>query len=179
MPGNDDEAFVGDAIDAAQLVQNHDERVLGLAGYRMVGYGWSNRTPWDTPREKPEEAIENDLRRVMSQAGDPSRVILNAHVPPYDTGLDLAPELRDDFTMVTRAGHPNMVPVGSIAVRRIIEDFQPLLALSGHIHESRGTTRIGRTVCVNPGSEYNVGRLLGAIVELTGAEVSDVQLVAG
>jgi Icc-related predicted phosphoesterase len=179
MPGNDDEEFVGEAIDAAQLVCNHDERVADFADYKMVGYGWSNRTPWDTPREKSEEEIEGDLRRVLSQAGDPSRVILNAHVPPYDTGLDQAPELRDDLTMVIRAGHPNMVPVGSTAVRRIIEEFQPLLALSGHIHESRGTTRIGRTVCVNPGSEYNVGRLLGAIVELNGAEVSDVQFVTG
>jgi Icc-related predicted phosphoesterase len=179
MPGNDDEAFVGEALDASRLVRNHDGRILDFADYRVVGYGWSNPTPWDTPREKPEEEIEGDLRTAMSQAGDPSHVILNAHVPPYDSGLDMAPELRPDFSMVTSAGHPNMIPVGSTAVRRIVEEFQPLLALSGHIHESRGTTRIGRTVCVNPGSEYNVGRLLGAIVELDGEEVSDVQLVTG
>lgn len=179
MPGNDDPHFVPALLAESGLVQDHDGRVLEVGGLRILGYGWANPTPWRTPREKPEEEIEGDLRRLLDGAGDPSTLIFNPHVPPHGTGLDLAPELRSDFTVVTRGGQPSMVPVGSRAVRRVIEDYQPLLALTGHIHESRGVTRIGRTVCVNPGSEYNVGRLLGAIVEIVGGEVRDVQLVAG
>ncbi|MBS1882835.1 MAG: metallophosphoesterase, partial [Actinobacteria bacterium] len=63
-------------------------------------------------------------------------------------------------------GEPRMVPVGSTAVREGIERFQPLLGLHGHVHESQGTTRLGRSLCINPGSTYEQGRLDGVIVEL-------------
>lgn len=179
MPGNDDLDFVPGVLAKGEVLQDHDGKVLDVAGLRIVGYGWSNPTPWATPREKPEEQIEVELRELLDAAGDPGTLIFNPHVPPVDTGIDLAPELKPDFTVVTSAGRPRMVPVGSHAVRTVIEDYQPLLVLSGHIHESRGVTRIGRTICVNPGSEYNVGRLLGAIVEIGDKEVRDVQLVTG
>jgi Icc-related predicted phosphoesterase len=179
MPGNDDLDFVPDVLAKGRVLQDHDAKVLEIDGLRIAGYGWSNPTPWETPREKPEEEIEGDLRELLGSAGDPRTLIFNPHVPPFDTGIDLAPELTPDLTMVMDAGQPRMVPVGSRAVRAVIEDYQPLLVLSGHIHESRGIARIGRTICVNPGSEYNVGRLLGAIVEIGETGVGDVQLVAG
>jgi Icc-related predicted phosphoesterase len=53
-------------------------------------------------------------------------------------------------------------------VREAIERFQPIAALHGHIHESAGATRIGRTLCVNPGSDYHTGRIAGCLVNLTG-----------
>jgi Icc-related predicted phosphoesterase len=179
MPGNDDPDFVTEALNEGQVVQNHDGRTLEIDGHRILGYGWSNPTPWSTPREKSEGEIEQDLRPLLEEAGDPTTLIFNPHVPPHDSGLDLAPELKADFTVVKRGGQPNYVPVGSHAVRMVIEDYQPLLALTGHIHESRGVSRIGKTVCINPGSEYNAGRLLGAIVEVGNKEVSHVQLVVG
>jgi Icc-related predicted phosphoesterase len=60
------------------------------------------------------------------------------------------------------------VPVGSTAVRQVIERYQPALALHGHIHEARGTKRLGKTLCINPGSSYEQGQLLGAVVNLDG-----------
>jgi Icc-related predicted phosphoesterase len=72
-----------------------------------------------------------------------------------------------------------MVPVGSTAVRTFIERVQPMLSLHGHIHESRGLARLGRTVAINPGSEYSTGVLLGAIVSVKGDKVVSQQLVAG
>ena len=63
---------------------------------------------------------------------------------------------------------PNMTnPVGSHAVRQVVEQYQPLLGLFGHIHEAKGTAHLGRTLCINPGSLYEQGRLQGAIVNLT------------
>jgi Icc-related predicted phosphoesterase len=59
-------------------------------------------------------------------------------------------------------------PVGSTAVRAAIEAHKPALTLHGHIHESRGNCRIGRTLCINPGSSYEQGDLLGAVVDLDG-----------
>ncbi len=72
-----------------------------------------------------------------------------------------------------------MIPVGSIAIRRLIAEVQPLLALHGHIHESRGVAKIGRTVCVNPGSSYAEGVLDGCLVTLRGDKVHQTQIVRG
>lgn len=77
------------------------------------------------------------------------------------------------------AGQMIMKSVGSVAVREAIEQYQPLIGLHGHIHESRGATRIGRTVCVNPGSEYGEGILRGVIVEIEGDRVRSHQFAAG
>ena len=47
-----------------------------------------------------------------------------------------------------------MIHAGSTAVRASIEKHQPLVGLHGHIHESKGFVTLGRTLCLNPGSEY-------------------------
>jgi Icc-related predicted phosphoesterase len=54
-----------------------------------------------------------------------------------------------------------------------------VLGLHGHIHEGRGTTKIGRTLCVNPGSNYSEGVLNGSLIRLRGGQVRDVQLTQG
>jgi len=82
--------------------------------------------------------------------------IFNIHVPPYGSTLDDVPELTEDLKPMF-GGH-SLVPVGSHAVRDIIKEYQPLLGLFGHIHEGKGAIRIGRTLCVNPGSMYEQGR---------------------
>ena len=110
---------------------------------------------------------------------DPATAIFNLHVPPYDSGLDTANEINPDLTLVYKSGQPNPIPVGSTAVRQIIEEYQPLLALHGHIHESRGEARIGRTLCINSGSEYNSGRIHGVTVKLAPDEVVSHQFVIG
>lgn len=179
MPGNDDEPFLDDVLAQSATLKNHDGRSFEVAGYRIVGHGWSNPTPWHTPREKGDDEIEADLERLLAEAMPRGPVIFNPHVPPHASRLDDAPELRPDLSVVTQGGQPRMVPVGSRAVRSVIERHQPLVSLHGHIHESRGVVKLGRTVAVNPGSEYNVGRLLGALVDLEGDRVRHVQLVAG
>jgi Icc-related predicted phosphoesterase len=72
-----------------------------------------------------------------------------------------------------------MAPAGSTAVREAIERYQPLLALHGHIHESKGSIKIGRTLCLNPGSSYGLGQLDGVIVELKGDKVRRHQFLVG
>jgi Icc-related predicted phosphoesterase len=73
-----------------------------------------------------------------------------------------------------------MTSAGSQAVRELIERYQPLVALHGHIHESRAMTKIGRTVCINPGSEYAEGVLHGALLVLDRKKgLRSHQLVSG
>jgi Icc-related predicted phosphoesterase len=78
-----------------------------------------------------------------------------------------------------RAGMPVLAGVGSTAVRNVIERHQPPLALHGHIHESRGEAKIGRTICLNPGSEYSDGVLRAVIVTLSETGVKGYQFMSG
>ena len=95
-----------------------------------------------------------------------TKLIMNFHCPPYGSTLDDAPELDATLKPVIRGGRPSIVPVGSHAVRDAIKKYQPGVALHGHIHESRGVQKIGRTLCINPGSDYSSGVLRGAVVDL-------------
>ena len=179
MLGNDDPAVLGDALDAAAWGENSEGRVLPIDDYELVSYGWTNPTPWDMPREMPEEELGVKLDELFAQVRDPSRSILNSHAPPYDSGLDAAPMLDPNLTVQQTAGQVKLGPVGSTAVRAAIERYQPLLGLHGHVHESAGFRRVGKTLCVNPGSDYATGSLNGAILTLSGGKLKSHQLVRG
>ena len=166
-PGNDDQFEVDEIIAGAKRVELAEGEVIEFGDYQMVSTGWSNRTPWDTYREEDEDALGERLKKMIEQvSAPPERTIYNFHCPPYGSGLDDAPELTDDLR--PKHGGRSIVPVGSTAVREAIEEGQPALSLHGHIHEARGNTRIGRTLCINPGSSYEQGQLLGAVVDLDG-----------
>ncbi|ABG03740.1 conserved hypothetical protein [Rubrobacter xylanophilus DSM 9941] len=167
-PGNDDQFEVDEIVRSARRVELAEGRVVEFGdGYQMISTGWSNRTPWDTYREDDEEALEERLRRMAGALGvPPERAVYNLHCPPYGSGLDEAPEITAD--MRPKDAGRSTVPVGSKAVRKVIEEGQPALSLHGHIHEARGSARIGRTLCINPGSSYEQGQLLGAVVDLDG-----------
>jgi Icc-related predicted phosphoesterase len=168
-PGNDDQFEVDEIIAGAKRVRLAEGEVVEFGGFQMVSTGWSNRTPWDTYREEDEDDLAERLRKMTSQVTTPpEKTIYNFHCPPYGSGLDDAPEI--DENMRPKHGGRSIVPVGSKAVREAIEEGQPTLALHGHIHEAKGNTRIGNTLCINPGSSYEQGQLLGAVVNLDGGK---------
>jgi uncharacterized protein len=178
MPGNDDPPGVDDAIEAAAKVEACDDRVVEFDGYSMLSLGYSNPTPFDSPRELGEEELYRRIAGLAERVPDPERAIFNLHVPPYDSTLDTAAQLDEHLEVVMSGSAPKMIPVGSTAVREAIERFQPMLALHGHVHESAGATRIGRTLCINPGSDYHTGRISGCLVQLRAAEARH-QFVTG
>lgn len=179
MPGNDDGWYVDDVLTESAEVINSDGRVVDLGEYQVIGFGPSNRTPWNTHRELDESDIAARLDALLPQV-DPSKpVILATHVPPHGVGLDVAPKLREDLSVVIQGGEPVMTPVGSTAVRDFITKTQPVLSLHGHIHESRGVAKMGQTIAINPGSAYSTGALYGTIVTLKKGKVVSHQLVAG
>jgi Icc-related predicted phosphoesterase len=156
-----------------------DGAVVRADGHELLSLSYSNPTPWDSPRELTEESLYSRIEALASQLQGAETAIFNLHVPPYASGLDNAPRLDETLRPVTRAGQVEIVPVGSHAVRRAIEAFQPLVSLHGHIHESRGIQRIGRTLAINPGSEYTSGRIHGALIELRRNKIRGHQLVVG
>jgi Icc-related predicted phosphoesterase len=168
IPGNDDDFGIDPIIEnEAYFPQNADGRVLDMpGGLQLLAYGWSNLTPWDTPREVTEDELFERLDDLAAQVRDPRRAVFMIHVPPYDSGLDTAPVLDENLRPTISAGDVLRGPVGSTAVRRVIEKHQPLLGIHGHIHESGGERRIGDTLCLNPGSEANHGILRGYLVDI-------------
>ncbi|HXQ88685.1 MAG TPA: hypothetical protein VN733_03510 [Solirubrobacterales bacterium] len=179
IPGNDDPWSIDEVLAGGSSVVACDETVQAVGPHEMVSFGYSNRTPWHTPRELDEEEIYSRLKRLVDQLEEPRRAILNVHVPPYESSLDTAFEVGEDLHYVMKGGRPHEVPTGSPAVRQIIEEAQPLLSLHGHIHESRGVTKIGRTVAINPGSDYGSGHLDGCLVHLAPDKVVNQYLVSG
>lgn len=179
MPGNDDVWSIDAAFDGHRI-RNCDQDVIDLGdGYSLLSLGYANRTPWDSPRELDEGDLEARIDALASRVPDMRRAIFNLHVPPFDSDLDTAPQLDDTLRPVFKGGKPVMIPVGSTAVRSAIERHQPLLGIHGHIHESKAMTRIGRTVCVNPGSTYNAGQIDGVLLRLDRGEVEHVQFTSG
>jgi Icc-related predicted phosphoesterase len=162
--GNDDIFQIDDIIEQSPCVSFGEGKVIDLGGFQLASMGWTNPTPWDTFREAPEEELTAKIDEVAAKIPDMNRAIFNFHAPPHGTGLDEAPAL--DGSLRPVHGGAVMKPVGSTAVRQAILGYQPLLSVHGHIHESRGVARLGRTLAVNPGSVYGDGVLQGALLEL-------------
>jgi len=162
--GNDDIWDIDDIIERSPSVSFAESKVLDLGGFYLASMGWTNPTPWNTFREAPEDVLAGKIDAVVSKIPDMGRAIFNFHAPPYGSGLDEAPALDDRLRPIH--GGAVMKPVGSVAVREAIQRYQPLLSVHGHIHESRGIWKTGRTLAVNPGSSYNDGVLQGAVLEL-------------
>jgi Icc-related predicted phosphoesterase len=135
--GNDDIFEIDPILESAPSVTFAEGKAIDLGGFTMVSMGWTNPTPWDTHREAPEDQLAVKIDAVASLVPDMNRTIFNFHAPPYGTGLDEAPAL--DSTM---------------------------LSVHGHIHESRGVAKLGRTLTVNPGSSYGDGVLQAALIDM-------------
>jgi len=177
-PGNDDQFEVDEILASARNVELAEGRVVEVGEFELCSTGWANRTPWHTYREEDEDELLVRLRSMTSLlTNPPERVIFNFHCPPFGSGLDDAPGVNPDMTP-KHGGHAPE-PVGSTAVRSAIEETQPALALHGHIHEARGHTRIGRTLCINPGSAYEQGDLNGALIDLNGKKIKNFVLTSG
>jgi Icc-related predicted phosphoesterase len=179
-PGNDDFAELDDAIKGGDVVEFAEARTLMIDDvHEMITTGFSNPTPWDTERELPEPELKARLDEMVRDVRDPDNLLAVIHVPPYDSGLDMAPKIDDDLRVQGDAAGVATAPVGSTAVRSFMMDNQPLLGLHGHVHEGRGIARLGRTLCINPGSEYGEGIMTGALIELGAGEVISHQFVSG
>lgn len=184
--GNDDEPAVLETLDAhdGDHVIASEGRLVELdPDHTMITVGLSTPTPWDTPREASEEEIAEAIEAAAEVVPDLGRCVFNLHCPPKDTPLDTCLKLevrpgelprpvRSGGRFVTTGG-------GSRAVRDAIARYQPLVGLHGHIHESGGRFRIGRTQTFNPGSEYVQGVLQGVIVSLNAGRLTSYQHTQG
>lgn len=179
-PGNDDFFEVDEIVASSETIELLEMKVHHLTDeHEIITSGWTNPTPWNTERECSEEELATRLETMFEQVDDMELCIFNLHVPPNNSKIDICPKLDENMKVVYEMGNPVMAPAGSIAVRKAIERLQPLLGLHGHIHEGRGETKIGRTICLNPGSVYSEGVLNGVLVTLANGQVKDYQFTQG
>jgi len=180
LPGNDDSYIIDEIIETSAFVINPDERRVWLDdNYEIIGLSYSNMTPWNCPRDISEEELAAKIEQLVSLLDHPENAIFLFHAPPYDSGLDVCPELDENLQIKYAGGQVLMKPVGSTAVREAIERVQPLLGLHGHIHEAAGFRKIGRTLCVNAGSEYAEGILRAVIINLEKDRVKGYMPISG
>ena len=172
--GNDDPPEIDKIIESSEFLVGCHDKLVEIGGHEMISTGYSNMTPWKLPRDISEEELERLIEDLAARVKDMKNAIFNFHCPPYASKLDEAPKLTKDLK-----AKPEFIPVGSTAVRKAIEKYQPLLGLHGHIHESRGVIKIGETTCVNPGSEYGEGVLRGAVINLEPKKIKGYILTSG
>jgi len=176
--GNDDPLYINELFGQSSVVSMVERQVVQLdENHEMINEGYSNPTPWNTHREMDEDSLYAVIDQQAKQLKDVKNAIFNLHVPPYGSKLDDAPLLDNQLRPVD--GGRTYVPVGSTAVRKAIETYQPLLGLHGHVHEAKGSTNIGRTLCINPGSNYIEGALAGYLISLDKNSVKAFQPVQG
>jgi len=178
--GNDDPKQVLEVLEKSSYVQFAESRVVEVdEQHEMVSSGYSNMTPWHCPRDITEEELLTKIEEEATKVKNMSTCIFNMHCPPFGTLLDQAPELDEELRPVKKGGHVHMINVGSKAVRSAIEKFQPMIGLHGHIHESKAVDKLGKTLCINPGSEYTEGTLRGVIVNLNKQGFESYALISG
>jgi len=152
VPGNMDDPALA-AWSGAENLRNLHGRTETWRDTKMIGLGGSPRGPFSTPFEMAEAELAELLRsRLRGRQGDV--LILVSHTPPKNTKVD----------RLASGGH-----AGSSAVRSFVEEFHPVLVVSGHIHEAQGTDAIGASVLVNvgPARSGNYARLgLGNKIEV-------------
>jgi uncharacterized protein len=177
-PGNDDMFELDSMIQSARNVELCEGKVVELDDHHeMISSGWSNQTPWHTFREASEDDLAKNMDAMIENVKNMPNCIFNLHVPPFGSGLDEAPELTKDLR--PKLAGNILIPVGSKAVHDAILKHQPLLGLHGHIHESKGTKRMGKTLCINPGSMYEQGYLSGALITLSKEKIKNFVMTNG
>jgi len=135
VPGNCDFPQVADYLDAQGMNIEAAHRIIDGIGF--VGLGASLYSPSrGTPNEVSEEVLAENLARAVVDLPDDIPFVLVSHQPPHDTAAD----------RIMTGLH-----VGSHSVRQFVEQYQPLVCFSGHIHESAGIDAIGETQIINPG----------------------------
>jgi len=134
VPGNcDPPSLVGVDMEGVTCIHG---RSVTYDDVTFLGVGASPPTPFSTPFEMTENKIMETLNRASSNLPVSQWVVLVSHTPPRNTQLDK-----------TSVG----LHAGSLSVRKYIEEKQPSIVFCGHIHESKGREKIGKTVIVNPG----------------------------
>ena len=130
IPGNHENPINLNKITSKlKFVKSLHSKIAKIRNYTFIGFGTGGFSIEDTN-------FENFYKKIKDKINKNEKIILVTHAPPSNTKLDLLP-----------IGH-----VGSKSIRRFIEEFQPEIALSGHLHEHfKDEDKIKKSIIINPG----------------------------
>jgi len=148
VAGNCDRPECEDYFEEAGI--NLGGRKTVIEGIEFLGGGGSLPCLAPTPNELTEPELKRALDDLARQRDTNLPCILVSHEPPFNTKADFA---------------WNGQHVGSASVRAFIEQCQPIICFTGHIHEGHSLDEIGETQIINPGS-WAQGRY--AVAEING-----------
>ena len=117
--GNDDFPMDVYILEDIPYVLNIDGECIDIGPVEIIGLSGNPGSGLSPPDEKKMEAT---LQEAFTKASKP--VILVSHIPPYRV-LDLATRYRVEH-------------IGSKAVRKTIERYNPILCVCGHVHKDGG-----------------------------------------
>lgn len=133
VPGNHDPYEILNVFDEYETNLHHKKKKI--SGITFVGWGGAV-TPFNTLFEPTEEETKETLRKLTGGLGE--KWVLVSHAPPKNTKLDAV----------------NKSHVGSVSIRKIIEESGPDLVISAHIHENSGEDKLGKSRIFYPGPAY-------------------------
>ena len=179
-PGNDDGFHIDQCFKGFDYIIDPEDQVVQIDDHHeLIGTGYSNITPFKAPRELSEDKLFEKIEAMANKVKNMQNCIFDMHCPPINSELDTCQELDETLKPVFRSGQPSMIGGGSVSVRKAIEKYQPLLGLHGHIHECKSAVKIGRTLCLNPGSQYSEGILNGVIINIDEKSIRSHQFTSG
>jgi len=137
-------------------------KIIDIGDYQLIGYGdsWGPEYPQskkEIERHKSQlENLKKDYKKIYKKVSSlfektTKPVIFLTHNVPINTSLD----------KITNKKSPRYGQhYGSLIAREMVEKYQPLICIGGHMHEHFGKCRIGKTVCINAGFGPNVNVLM-------------------
>ena len=124
-------------------------QVKNLERFAICGVGGSLPCPGTTPSEYRDETIAKWLNDLLKSLDSELPLLFISHQPPLNTKND---KLVDD------------THVGSWSVRQFIEKADPIICLTGHIHEAIAIDFIGTCPIVNPGP-FRTGKFADIFID--------------
>ncbi|MDD1763516.1 MAG: metallophosphoesterase [Methanobacteriaceae archaeon] len=162
IPGNCDPESIHGEIESSRAINIHARSAV-VKDVGICGFGGSNPTPFNTPLEFEEVEIYDEAKKAMEGIKNHKITLFVTHAPPHGTKTDLLPS----------GEH-----AGSKSLRQVIEEYQPTINICGHIHEAKGTDRIGQTQVVNPGKmDEGHACLINIPDDYDGVQDLDVEII--
>jgi Icc-related predicted phosphoesterase len=144
----------GEMIDGIENIVDVNMKIIDTGEHQIIGYGNNARPEYPmynhdmavlSKKELRKKGVENKkifdrLSRLFSKAK--KGVIFNAHNVPFKTKLDI---------IINKNSPNDGLHFGSLIAKKVIEKYQPLVCVSGHMHEHFGKDMVGKTVCIDSG----------------------------
>jgi Icc-related predicted phosphoesterase len=150
-------------IEKLENIIDVHQKIVDTEEHQIIGYGISDGPEYPQYKEdlirfkkgelkKKKAEYRKTIKKVSSLFEKSTKpIIFLSHNVPFNTPID---------KIINKESPRNGWHYGSLVTRKIIEKYQPLVCIGGHMHENFGKCKIGKTVCINAGFGSSVNVLM-------------------